>query len=244
MAVGTSYSSIDMHSSKVWYGSVTVANSNHIQVASGGYVQNYYGFGFTYSGYAVTGGTVTSTNYYEFGTKIYEITGASLSAVTVATYVQSGNLQGVLAYALSSADVLNGSFLAEFLKGFAGNDVIYGNGGNDFLMGGAGNDRLDGGHGIDFAFYEGNRNWFSMSTSNGTTTVSDNVSGQGVDSLVGVERLLFADGAVALDLMPIGNIDDPATKGEGGNAGRPIGSIRRPSTARPTPVGSATGFRR
>ena len=42
----------------------------------------------------------------------------------------------------------------------------------------------------------------------------------GTDTLYSVERLLFSDRAYALDITPTGDIDDPVTKGEGGNAGK------------------------
>lgn len=42
----------------------------------------------------------------------------------------------------------------------------------------------------------------------------------GTDTLYSVERLLFSDYGYALDVTPTGDIDDPITKGEGGNAGK------------------------
>lgn len=148
MTIFTAYYSVNMDNSQVWYGSVTKATSNQIQVTSGSYVQNYYG-SFTYSGNYLTGGTVTSTNFYVSGTKIYQITGGSFNAVTVANYAFSGNVQASLGYIFAGADRFNGSSQVDRLNGYAGNDQLYGNGGNDVLKGGTGNDFIDGGTGSD-----------------------------------------------------------------------------------------------
>ncbi|GAA4414551.1 calcium-binding protein [Quisquiliibacterium transsilvanicum] len=217
MAVGTAYTSTNMENAQVWYGTITIATSNHIQVASGGSVQNYYGYGFTYSPYAVIGGTVTSTNYYEFGTKIYEIGGTSLSAVTVASYVQSGNMQGVLAYALSGADTLNGSPQHDVIKGYtgsdilhgnAGNDVLYGNSGDDVLIGGAGNDLIDGGAGTDTAAWTGIAANYQVSRPGSDWIVSARTGSDGTDVAVNVERLQFADRTVPVESREHGSYAD------------------------------------
>ena len=149
MAIATAYNPSVMSSSQVWYGHVTVATSSHIQVSSGDLVQNYYGSGFTYAYNQVIGGTVTSTNYYEFGKKIYAITGGSYSAVTVANYVTNGNASGLISYLFQGDDTFNGSAYNDTLNGYTGNDLLKGNAGDDKIDGGAGNDTLDGGIGND-----------------------------------------------------------------------------------------------
>lgn len=148
MATATAYYSVNMDTASTWYGDVTIANSRHIQISNGGYVQNYYG-SFTYDRYGLTGGTVTSTNYYEFGTKVYEISGGSYSALTVERYVNTGNMAGLFSYVFAGNDTFNGSAQADVINGFAGNDNLRGNGGNDLLKGGIGNDTLNGGSGAD-----------------------------------------------------------------------------------------------
>ena len=157
MATATAFYSINMDEAQIWYGNVTATTSSHIQISYGGYVQNYYGSGFTYNNYTVTGGTVTSTNYYEFGQKIYEINGGVYSAVTIANLINSGNMSGLFTYVFAGTDTAYGSNLNDVINGYAGNDTIYGNAGDDRLNGGAGNDLLDGGAGIDTAVYSGNR---------------------------------------------------------------------------------------
>ncbi len=148
MATATAYYSVNMDTGSVWYGDVTIANSNQIQIANGGYVQNYYG-SFSYNAYGLTGGNVTSTNYFEFGYKIYDITGGSYSVLTINSYLDAGNMSGLLSFIFSGNDTFNGSAQGDALNGFVGDDNIRGNGGNDLLKGGSGNDILNGGTGAD-----------------------------------------------------------------------------------------------
>jgi Ca2+-binding RTX toxin-like protein len=140
-----------MNLASTWYGDITITNSNQIQIADEGYVQNYYGT-FTYGYYGLTGGTVTSTDYYEFGRKYYDIKGGSYSALTVESFIDSGNISALFAYVFSGNDTFNGSAQTDVLNGFAGNDKILGKGGDDLLKGGAGNDTLNGGTGADTLF--------------------------------------------------------------------------------------------
>lgn len=149
MATATAYYNVDMENAFIWGGYVTLATSTQLQIAYNGDVQNYYGYGFTYSDTGVTGGTVTSTNYYYNDVKIYEITGGSYGAVTIQSYLNADNITGLFSYVFAGADVFNGSAYVDVLNGYGGNDKLYGNGGNDILKGGAGNDLLNGGSGSD-----------------------------------------------------------------------------------------------
>ncbi|WP_420479211.1 M10 family metallopeptidase C-terminal domain-containing protein, partial [Brevundimonas sp. FT23028] len=92
---------------------------------------------------------------------------------------------------VSSGSTLNGEAGADTLTGGDGPDTLNGGADNDTLIGGAGNDTLNGGDGVDTAVYSGNRAAYTLSTSNGVTTVS---GPDGTDSLTNVERLQFADG--------------------------------------------------
>lgn len=149
MAAATAYYGVEMDTAFVWSGIVTVANSTHIQISYNGNVQNYFGSGFTYSGNSVVGGTLTSSNYYLNGVKIYEVSGGPYGAATVYGYITSGDIYGLFSYAFSGADVFSGSAQADVMSGYAGNDKLYGNDGNDTLYGGDGNDLLSGGAGND-----------------------------------------------------------------------------------------------
>ncbi len=86
------------------------------------------------------------------------------------------------------------------ITGTATNDALYGNGGWDLLEGGGGNDLLDGGSGTDTAWYEGILSDYDVIVSGHRLFVTDAVGLDGNDTLVNVERLDFADVALAFDV--------------------------------------------
>ena len=112
-----------------------------------------------------------------------------------------GIAQGALienAIGTALADTIVGNAAGNRLAGGAGNDTLRGGGGNDTLLGQAGSDLLDGGPGDDTAEYAGLRAEFVVTRTGDGFSVRDK-SGS-VDTLVGVERLVFSDARVALDL--------------------------------------------
>ena len=82
--------------------------------------------------------------------------------------------------------------------GGRGDDGLIGNALANQLTGGAGNDTLDGGAGIDTAVYNAARAACTVTQAAGGWSVSSPT--EGVDSLVGIERLQFSDATVALDI--------------------------------------------
>lgn len=76
--------------------------------------------------------------------------------------------------------------------------VASGTGGNDLLIGGQGT-RVDGGAGLDTAQYGGYWGEYTIKSAGAGFTVQ-RASGGVTDTLVGVERLLFQERAIALDL--------------------------------------------
>lgn len=94
----------------------------------------------------------------------------------------------------SGDDVIEGFASADQLDGRAGNDRITGNGGNDTLIGGTGR---------DVAVYRGNAADYTITTVDGRTVVTDNISGRdGIDTLEGIEDLVFLGGGNAVQLVP------------------------------------------
>lgn len=86
------------------------------------------------------------------------------------------------------------------ITGTATGDALYGNGGWDLLTGHGGNDLLDGGSGTDTAWYEGNLADYDVLLAGHRLSVTDTVGLDGRDTLVDVERLDFADVALAFDV--------------------------------------------
>ena len=106
----------------------------------------------------------------------------------------------------SGADAQSDALIGiEAVFGSAGNDVIRGLDGaevnyGETLRGGAGNDSIDGGTGIDTAEYTGARAAYAItrtSTTSPSLTVTHNGGSDGIDSLMNVERLVFADKMIA-----------------------------------------------
>lgn len=86
----------------------------------------------------------------------------------------------------------------DIVIGGAGDDQIYGGTGHDVLEGDAGDDHLDGGEGADdVAVYVGPKAAYAVSMAGAGWTVSG--GSEGVDTLVQIESLQFADGLFDLD---------------------------------------------
>ena len=79
--------------------------------------------------------------------------------------------------------------------GGSGNDTITGNNLNNLIIGNGGNDTINGGTGdADIVKFSGDRFDYNISTSSGTTTVIDGLSGRdGTDTLTNVEYLQFTE---------------------------------------------------
>lgn len=99
-----------------------------------------------------------------------------------------------------TGSTLNGDAGADRLEGGTGRDTLNGGADDDTLIGGGDNDAIDGGQGTDTAVFTGQRSAYTISTSNGTTTVT---GADGTDTLVNVERLQFANGLFGIDGAPI-----------------------------------------
>jgi len=63
--------------------------------------------------------------------------------------------------------------------------------------------KINGGAGTDTATFQLTRSNYIVTISGTSTTITSRAGSEGVDTLTGVERLSFSDGAVALDLSGI-----------------------------------------
>jgi len=88
-------------------------------------------------------------------------------------------------------DILYGDFQANSITGGAGNDV---------LEGGAGDDTLNGGAGLDTALYAGTADGYAVRLHGSHMSVVDQRGNEGVDTLESIERIHFADSALAFDV--------------------------------------------
>lgn len=88
--------------------------------------------------------------------------------------------------------------------------------GDDRIAGAGGNDVIDGGPGIDTAIFRGGAGEYTIATASGVTTVAHTApSGpsDGTDTLIGVERLSFADRVLAPGQTQLASLPD----GDGGS---------------------------
>jgi hypothetical protein len=84
-----------------------------------------------------------------------------------------------------------------------GSETLTGTHSNETFRGGLGDDVIDGGAGLDYAIFAGLSSQYSIQIGS-NTMISDGESGRdGTDSLMNVERLIFADTNIALDLEGI-----------------------------------------
>jgi hypothetical protein len=109
-------------------------------------------------------------------------------------YTEIENLTGS-----SHMDILTGDHDRNVLRGLGGNDVIYGNGGVDTITGGLGNDYIHGGSGWDRVIFSGDQDDYLIEDQGGNRyRVTDTQGNDGIDTLLWVEVLQFADGDVFL----------------------------------------------
>ena len=111
----------------------------------------------------------------------------------------------------TESTALNGSVFADVIRGFSGDDTLSGGEGDDRLDGGKGHDTIDGGNGVDTVVFAGNFSDYTISSSSGVYTVTDNevdnsqsdfdatdanadrYSDEGTDTITNVEFFEFAD---------------------------------------------------
>ncbi len=127
---------------------------------------------------------------------------ASSSAIGVSIDLTPGSLSSVGAtpggaVALGNLGIAPNTWI-ESAVGSASDDVLVGNRLDNSLRGGLGNDWIDGGAGTDTAVFEGKRADYLISTGYGKTFLTARDGSSGFDTLLGVEKLRFADGALTL----------------------------------------------
>jgi len=108
-----------------------------------------------------------------------------LSAVTLSVVLEEADSDDFDQNA--AFDILSGS----------GDDILNGGSFDDVFSGGAGNDSIIGGDGEDIARFSGNvADYTIVDDGNGGLTITDNVGSDGIDTLLSIELLEFADGTL------------------------------------------------
>ncbi|MCR9111153.1 DUF4214 domain-containing protein [Marivita sp. XM-24bin2] len=190
MALVEAFQSFDMSDTTVWFGVLTEANDNLIEVTAGARVGQYIG-NFSYGTDAVFG-QVTEVREEFNGSLVYRVSDMSLDAFEVFQAVDSGDTAALQRLALSGADRIIGSGMADYLIAYAGNDTISSGGGDDSIQASEGTDIIDGGAGTDILFLVGNQSEYTLTLQAGSTRLEDRVpNGLGVNYVENIERLDF-----------------------------------------------------
>ncbi len=196
---------------RVLYGADTVqAGGGNDLVAVGGYgAQSFNGSNwdggsggdrlfFSGSGWAWTLNLATGAGSYGGGAGTFTAT----------------NFEQVIGDGLNDSLTAVGLSVGVTLRGWGGDDTITGGSVGDNLSGGTGNDAIDGGTGADTAYYNSSfssvaANIASISftnTSGVVLTLADaTLNGNGTDTLVNVESLVFSDATVGVVQGTSGN---------------------------------------
>jgi Ca2+-binding RTX toxin-like protein len=159
------------------------------------------------------GGTGADTMAGGTGDDTYVVDNAG-DVVTEAEASQASGVQfdigGGTDKVISSISYTLGNFVENLALSGLGNlsgtgnaldNELTGNDSNNVLTGLGGNDHIDGGAGIDVAVYAAQRSQYTLGVGAASVLVTDMSGGEGVDTLVNVERLRFSDVNVAMDLQ-------------------------------------------
>ena len=127
------------------------------------------------------------------------------AALTHSTYTGlygSGNWDWLLsAMASNDSAMAQSGAVTGNLVGSPQADVLSGTASDDTFIGSSGNDSLDGGAGNDTAIYSGTRADYRLAGTASALTVTDSVPGRdGIDALNSIERLVFSDVSVNLQM--------------------------------------------
>ncbi|MGZ5199112.1 MAG: S8 family serine peptidase [Telluria sp.] len=129
-----------------------------------------------------------------------DLSGATPSTIDGAqlTIAQGTTIRN--AYGGDGNNVLIANAKGSVLHGMGGNDTLTGDAGNDTLDGGAGNDTIDGGGGVNTAVFHGALANYTVTKTATGFVVADKTFADGSDQLAQVQRLQFADTALAFDV--------------------------------------------
>lgn len=195
------FKAFDFMSSQDWDWQVSEATAKSITITNGIHKQTFGG-SFTFSMMGVPSGTVSSSSFFLNNEEVYRVAAMEHDATRIAQFAEfEGDTQQTYAFVLNGNDSITGSAFADGLMGYAGNDSFSAGAGDDRINGGTGDDTINGQDGKDTAFFGGARANYTVTRTASGFTVTDKTGAEGVDTLTGVERLVFGDGSgVALDV--------------------------------------------
>ena len=126
----------------------------------------------------------------------YVFTDYNSTAKTISIYTIAGNANAIL------SSIENYKFLDTTLSFSQLTNTINGSKNNDVIQNTSAKDNIDGSTGTDTVVFAGNRTSYTTNKTSTGWAVSSTT--EGVDTLTNVERLKFADTAIALDTSGVG----------------------------------------
>ncbi|WP_203293903.1 cadherin domain-containing protein [Maricaulis parjimensis] len=150
--------------------------------------------------YDATNGFSNATSFTIFdagGTDTFDYSGTSATQTIDLREEAFSSVLGLT----GNVGIANGTVIENAIGG-SGNDTLIGNDADNVLTGNAGNDRFfasggtdtfDGGAGTDTAYFSGASSDYTVTTSGGSTFVTDNRAGSpdGTVELIGVENIVY-----------------------------------------------------
>ncbi|PXX41480.1 DUF4214 domain-containing protein [Undibacterium pigrum] len=156
--------------------------------------------------------TITMVNqdrvYQVVGAQVFDKAGnvsnysaAQLKALGVNTSISVTGSIGAIAIDPSALSlVVSGTEGSDYLTGSKSNETFLAGGGNDIVVASGGNDFVNGGAGLDTLVLSGKMANYTVSTDAGYVSFNDTTGVDGKNSLSAVERVQFADAAMAFDI--------------------------------------------
>jgi len=176
----------------IWDGDGTdTVDASRLSLGSTVYLEpGYHGFVGTSANDLITAAGQITVN---FGTQLENITGSAF-----ADYLY-GNESDNAIIGNAGNDTIKGNGGNDQIFGKEGNDFLYGNAGNDIIFADGGSDTIDGGAGLDTLKYTLSQANYTLALGETNSTVKE-ISTNTNDSFSTIERILFSDNAVALDI--------------------------------------------
>ena len=109
----------------VWFGTMVVSTSTHLQIVSETRTLNYFGSDLNVdaSGNFISG-VLNGTDYLLSGVRQWAVTGLNHSMVTINGYIQSNDSEGYTAFLFGGSDTILGSSGDDILNAYAGDDSL------------------------------------------------------------------------------------------------------------------------
>jgi serralysin len=184
-------------------------------------VDQFAGAGLTFGPNGLPdGGTIARITESASGVTVFDISQMNISASQFAGWVAIGASDAAKQIVFAGADLINGSDLADRLRGYGGDDTINGAAGDDFIDGGDGNNSIHGGLGDDVITVQSGINYLrgdegddSISGGSGFDDANGN---QGADTIHGNGGDDYSVGGKGDDLL-FGDAGDDIVWGNLGN---------------------------